>query len=78
MVSRHGVFPYCNRIDFHRMHAARTRCLKQRLAALQLGVNAPHCVPACIHSRKTDYRPARRFHHGKVLRRHGVGGCLVS
>jgi len=78
MVSRPVVFPYCNRIDFHRMDAARARRLKQRLAALQLGANAPHGVPACIHSRKTDYTPAWRFHHGKVLRRHGVGGCLVS
>ena len=60
------------------MHAARTRCLTQRLTGLQLGANAPHRVRECIHSRKTNCRPARLFQHGKVLRRHGVGGGLVS
>ena len=78
MVARHGVFPYRIRMDFQRMHAARTRCLTQRLTGLQLGANAPDRVRECIHSRKTDCRPARIFQHGKVLRRHGVGGCLVS
>ena len=78
MVSRHGVFPYCYRIDFHRLQAARPQCLTQRLTGLQLGANAPHRVRECSRSRKTDCRPARRFQHGKDLRRHGVGGGLVS
>ena len=78
MVSRHGVFPHRIRIDFHRLQAARTRWLTQRLTGLQLGANAPHRVRECIHSRKTDCRPARLFQHGKVSRRHGVGGGLVS
>ena len=78
MVLSHGVFSYRIRTDFHGMHAARRRRLTQRLTGLQLGANAPHRVRECIHSRKTDCRPARRFHHGKVLRRHGVGGGLVS
>ena len=79
MVSRHGVFPYRIRKDFHRLQAARTRWLTQRLTGLQLGANAPHRVRECIHSRKTNCRPARIFQHGKVLRRHGVGGGgLVS
>jgi len=74
--SRHGVFPYCDRIDFYRMQTARTRCLTQRSSGLQPGANAPRRVWVCIRSRKTDRRPARQYHREKVSRRHGVGcGC---
>jgi len=72
MVSRHEVFTYRIRTDFHRTPATRTRCLTQRLTGLQLGAML-HIVSGNVSTRGKQlvgppgYFIMGRFYGGMTL-----------